>query len=175
MSINSHWIIGFVLALTFASPVQAKIIKSSPDHFTLRHEAVSSLTPKQIWKRLKSPASWWHPDHTYSGSVKNLRIDLRPGGLWRETWSGGSVAHGTVLYVKKGEVLRLDAPFGPLQEMAVTDIWTITVKPYEDGSKIIFDEIANGSPESDLGKMAKAVDFVKEEAIQRLAATKLPN
>ena len=72
---------------------------------------------------------------------------------------------------KKGEILRLDAPFGPLQEMAVKDVWTITVTPEGDGSKIVFDEVVNGSAASDLEEMAKAVDFVKQEAIGRLAGT----
>jgi uncharacterized protein YndB with AHSA1/START domain len=155
--------------LLFSTPAQSKIIKSEPDHFTLRHEAVSELAPNQIWRRLKNPASWWHPDHTYSGSAQNLRIKLKAGGVWREDWRDGSVVHGTVLYVKKGEVLRLDAPFGPLQQMAVKDVWTITVTPKGDGSKIVFDEVVNGTDESNLEEMATAVDFVKEEAIQRLA------
>lgn len=100
---------------------------------------------------------------------------MRPGGLWQETWPGGSVVHGTVLYIKKGEVLRLNAPFGPLQEMAVTDIWTITLTPYNEGAKIVFDEVVNGSSESDLIEMAKAVDFVKQDAIERLAAERALN
>jgi len=161
--------IAALTALCIAFPAHAEVVKSAPDHFTLKHEAISEFTPKQIWRRLKSPASWWHPDHTYSGSAKNLRLDMRPGGLWRETWKGGSVVHGTVLYIKKGEILRLDAPFGPLQEMAVKDVWTITVTPEGDGSKIVFDEIVNGTASSNLEDMATAVDFVKEEAIKRLA------
>ncbi len=162
---------GLILALSFSVPAQAEIIASTPDHFTLKHEASSDYTPKQIWQRLKNPSRWWHPDHTYSGSAKNLSIRLRAGGQWKEKWKDGSVVHGTVLYVKKGEILRLDAPFGPLQEMAVKDVWTITVMPEGTGSKIVFDEVVNGTASSNLEDMAKAVDFVKQEAITRLAGT----
>ena len=161
--------IAAMIAVCFVLPAQAEIVKSSPDHFTLRHEAVSEFTPQQIWQRLAKPSSWWHPDHTYSGSAKNLRIKLKAGGKWREDWKDGSVVHGTVLYVKKGEILRLDAPFGPLQEMAIKDVWTITVTPHEKGSKIVFDEVVNGTKDSALEEMATAVDFVKQEAIKRLA------
>ena len=73
---------------------------------------------------------------------------LKASGTWREDWRGGSVVHGTVLYVKKGEILRLDAPFGPLQEMAIKDVWTISVTPEGDGAKIVFDEVVNGEIEA---------------------------
>lgn len=168
-------VIGILVAATSALPAHAKVIKSAPDHFTLKHEAISTLPPKAVWKKLINPAKWWHPDHSYSGSSKNMSIKAKAGGQWKEVWPGGSVIHGEILYIKPGEQMRLSAPFGPLQEMAVTDIWTITITPHEDGSKIVFDEIANGTSASKLDELAKAVDFVKEEAIQRLAASTLPN
>jgi uncharacterized protein YndB with AHSA1/START domain len=106
--------------------------------------------------------------HSYSGDAANLSLDPRAGGLWKEEWDGGSVAHGTVLYVKPGEQLRLAAPFGPLQSMAVDVVWTITITPEGTGSKVVFDEVANGSGASNLDKIAGAVDSVKGEAINRL-------
>ena len=153
------------------SSVQADITKANPDHYTLRHEATSSMAPDVLWQRLIKPATWWHPEHSYSGDAANLSLDARAGGLWREDWAGGSVAHGEVLYVKDGEQLRLNAPFGPLQERAVTVVWTITITPEGEGSKVVFDEVANGTSESGLDALAPAVNFVKGEAIKRLVAT----
>jgi len=147
----------------------ARIIASSLDHYTLHQEAISSDTPDAIWERLIHPARWWHPDHSFSGNAENLTLEPIAGGFWREQWDGGSVAHGRVLYVKDGEQLRLNAPFGPLQEMAVTVIWTITITQHGTGSKIVFEEIANGTTKSNLIEIAPAVDFVKTEAINRLA------
>jgi len=168
-----------IFALTTAflasSPAHAKVVNSTPDHFTLKHEAISTIPPKALWKKLIKPQTWWHPDHTYSGSSKNLSLKAKAGGLWKEVWPEGSVIHGQVLYIKKGQQLRLSAPFGPLQEMAVTDIWTITISPHENGSKIVFDEVANGTAASGLDELAKAVDFVKQEAIERLADSDLKN
>ena len=48
-------------------------------------------------------------------------------------------------------------------------IWTITIEPAEDGSTVIFDEVATAPPGSNMTEMAKAVDYVKGEGIRRLA------
>ena len=160
----------FCLAMSmYLAPLaQADIIKSGPDHFTLKHEGISELSPEDLWARLINPNQWWHPDHSYSGSSEHFSLDLKAGGLWLEEWDGGSVAHGQVLYVNPGKEIRLDAPFGPLQQMAVKAIWTISITPHEDGSKVVFDEVVNGSSESNLEEMAAAVNYVKTEAMSRL-------
>ncbi len=158
------------LVLT-ATQAQAEIIEASEDHYVLHHEARSAMSPADLWARLIRPADWWHPDHTYSGDAGNLSFDPQAGGLWREDWADGSVLHGRVLNVTPGKMLRLDAPFGPLQEMAVTTDWTITIEPDGEGSKVTFNEISNGVTASKLDTLAPAVDFVKGEAIQRLTAS----
>lgn len=159
------------LAASSLSPgAAAEVISASSDHFRLRHEAVSPLPPKQLWRRLVRPSSWWSSDHTYSGDARHLRFEARAGALWREDWPGGSVAHGRVLFVDPGKVLRLEAPFGPLQEMAVSSVWTITLTPEGTGARVRFDQIANGSATSGLDSIAGAVDGVMQAAITRLAA-----
>ena len=146
----------------------AEITSSSKTHFVLHHEATSTLTAEQLWDRLVKPATWWHSDHTYSGKSENLSLIAEAGGTWREVWEGGSVTHGEVVFVKPGEMLRLIAPFGPLQGLGAYTIWTITITPNEDGSTVKFDEVSNGPPTADMAEIAKAVDFVKGEAISRL-------
>lgn len=152
-------------------PARADIVSAKPDHYTLKHEATSTMSPGALWSRLIKPETWWHPEHSYSGVAANLSLDPTAGGLWREDWEGGSVAHGVVLYVKQGEQLRLDAPFGPLQELAVSVVWTITISSNGEGSRVVFDEIANGTAGSGLDALAPAVNFVKGEAIKRLVST----
>ncbi len=161
-----------ILASLIVSPsfLRAEIVAASDTHFVLRHEAVSALETAQLWERLIRPEKWWHPDHTYSGDSANLKLDATAGGLWREDWEGGSVSHGRVLYVKQGAQLRMEAPFGPLQGLGAYTIWTITISPVEGGSKVMFDEMSTAPPGTDMAKLAEAVDFVKEEAIQRLAS-----
>jgi uncharacterized protein YndB with AHSA1/START domain len=112
---------------------------------------------------------WWHPSHTYSGDAANLSLDVRPGGLWKEEWDGGSVAHGHVLFVQPGSTLRLEAPFGPLQSIGAYTIWTITITATDEGSVVVFDEVSTGPPTADMAGLAPAVDRVKAEAIGRLA------
>ena len=151
-----------------ANPAAADIVTSGADHYILKHEAVSSSPPDAVWARLIEPASWWSGDHTYSGDANNLSLDPRAGGHWRETFAGGSVLHGTVIYVDEGETLRLNAPFGPLQEMGVSVVWTISIAPEGDGTKVTFTEKATGASKSSLDKIAPAVDAVKRQAIENL-------
>ncbi|MEM9494922.1 MAG: hypothetical protein AAGA09_02870 [Pseudomonadota bacterium] len=159
-----------LLSCTLATQAGAEVTASAPDHYTLKHEGVSPLKPDALWARLIKPADWWHPEHTYSGDSKNLSLEAKAGGQWREDWDGGSVTHGVVLLVKEGETVRMDAPFGPLQEMGVSVIWTISLAPDDEtgGTKVTFTEIANGTHASKLGDIAGAVDFVKGEAMARL-------
>ncbi|MBI1339354.1 ATPase [bacterium] len=156
--------------LAAARPAAAEVVRAGDDHFTLRLEAASSLSPAALWDRLIVPARWWSSDHTYSGDARNLSLDAHAGGLWRESWAGGSVAHGRVLSVQPGKMLRLDAPFGPLQELAVTCIWTITIRPEGEGAVVRFDLVANGSAASGLASIAPAVDFVNSQALKSLVA-----
>ena len=150
---------------------KAEVISSAPDHFTLKLEADTNLTPEQVWDRLIVPSEWWQSDHTYSLDANNLSLDPQAGGLWREDWDGGSVWHGTVLQAQPNKSLALSAPFGPLQGLAVTSIWTITLTPLEEsgGTKITFDHVTNGTEASRLDQMAPAVDFVKSAALASLA------
>tara|TARA_R110002051_G_scaffold186284_1_gene255615 strand:+ start:2032 stop:2538 length:507 start_codon:yes stop_codon:yes gene_type:complete len=159
-----------LLVAALSASAHAEVISASPDHYELKQEAVSTLAPGELWDRLIHPELWWHPDHTYSGTSEHLSLDPKAGGLWKETWANGSVAHGTVLTVVHGKMLRLDAPFGPLQGMAVTVIWTITLVPEGKSTRVVFAETANGATASALDQLAPAVDGVKTEAIKRLVS-----
>lgn len=158
-------------ALIAAVPAaHAEIISSAPDHFTLKLEAETELSPDEVWARLIDPSSWWLSEHTYSGSSDNLSLNPHAGGVWREDWEGGSVWHGTVLLALPDQRLSLSAPFGPLQGLAVDSVWTISLTPLEDaGTRITFDHVTNGTVASQLDQLAPAVNFVKREALESLA------
>ena len=161
------WLLGTSL---LAGPGHAEVVSTSGNHFALRHEGVTALTAEEAWRRLVKPASWWDARHTYSGDAANLSLDLDAGGLWREDWDGGSIAHGRVLFIDKGRALRLEAPFGPLQGIGAYVIWTITLETANEGTRIVFEESAIGPPVTDYEELAKAVDFVKSEAMRSLTA-----
>ena len=151
-----------------ALPFFAEVATHAPDAFTLRQEAVSTLAPDALWTRLTSPASWWADAHTYSGDAVNLSFEAKSGACWCEAWDGGSVAHGRVLTVMPPKTLVLDAPFGPLQSMPATTIWTITLTPEGEGTRVTSEQRASGA--EGLGDLAAPVDAVMTEAISRLAA-----
>lgn len=176
MNISTLKRLVFVTTYLLAASSQADVVSSSSSHYQLKHSAESSMPPAELWQRLANPQTWWHPDHTYSGDSNNLSLDTQAGGLWREDWQGNSVLHGSVLLAKENEMLRLDAPFGPLQEMGVSVVWTISLSPSESGGTlVVFDEIANGSDISKLDGLAPAVDFVKAEALRRLTENSASN
>ena len=80
------------------------------------------------------------------------------------------MAHGAVVQVIKGSLLRLEAPFGPLQGMGAYVIWTIKIEPSGEGSIVTFDEVAMAPPGSSLEAVAPAGDGVKGEAMRQLVS-----
>ena len=165
-----HVLIPAVAVSFVTSVATAEVVSSAPDHFTLALEAETELNPDEVWARLIEPKDWWQSDHSYSGDAANLSLDPQPGGLWREDWEDGSVWHGTVLQAQPGKVLSLQAPFGPLQPLAVNAVWTISLTEMETGGTMIrFDHVTNGTSSSGLDQLAPAVDYVKSEALKSLA------
>ncbi len=115
-----------VLALALSTPAYAAQDYAEDDSFKLVIAAVIQATPDQIYRMLGQPRRWWSSAHTYSGDARNLKLDLRAGGCFCETMpkGKGSIEHGRVIQAMKGKLLRLSAPLGPLQEMAVTGTLT---------------------------------------------------
>lgn len=157
------------ILVIFAKSSSAEVLKATPSHFSLSISENSTLTPEQVWKKLIEPKTWWHSDHTYSGKAENLTLELKAGGNWREDWAGGSVLHGTIINIQTNKMLRLEAPFGPLQEKAIKAIWTISLMKINTGTTIKFEFVANGDANSELDKLAEAVNYVKSAAIRSLA------
>ena len=169
----TRWLLRLFLCVTAAlAPItRAEVLDSAPGHYHLRQEGLSALPPTQLWQRLLEPSRWWSPAHTYSGDAGNLDLDARVGGYWRESWQGGAVAHGRVIFLSAPESLRLEAPFGPLQGLGAYTVWTITLEAAADGTRVVFEETAIAPPGADLETLAVAVDTVKSEAMRRLTET----
>lgn len=159
-----------MLCAALASPAMAEVVASSDTHYVLRHEARSAEPPAAVWQRLIHPERWWSSAHTFSGDAAHLRLDPQAGGVWREDWDSGSVSHGTVLAAMKDQLLRLNAPFGPLAGAGAHVVWTITLHADGAGTRALFDEVASGPPSAKLAQLAPAVDGVKSEAMRRLTA-----
>jgi uncharacterized protein YndB with AHSA1/START domain len=157
-----------LLVLMLAPPLRADVVSSSDTHYVLRLEARADLPPAMLWKRLVNPAAWWSADHSYSGDAANLSLDVGAGGLWKESWGNNSVVHGRLLTAIEGQLLRLEAPFGPLQAKGAYVIWTISLKPDGEGTLVVFDEVAHAPAGSNMIELAPAVHGVKQAAIESL-------
>jgi hypothetical protein len=93
--------------------------------------------PQFIYDHLTGDISdWW--DHSFSGDPYKLYIDARPGGGFYEIFdeTGDGVKHATVIYAKRGEMLRMEGPLG-LAGQAVTLVCTYTLSPSDDESTLL--------------------------------------
>lgn len=167
-------VLGAAAALGHVSAAKADVIGAAPDGFALRFEASSTLDRDALWARALSISQWWSGAHTYSGDAANLSLDPVPGGCWCERWDGGAVEHGRVIALLDGALLRVEAPFGPLQGMGVTAILSLTFRDVEDeaegGTLVSVDFVASGSSAAGLDGLAPAVDRVVGEQVARLVA-----
>jgi hypothetical protein len=155
-----------------AAPLaRADVVSATPGAFVLHAEQTVSVSPAQAWTKLVRVGDWWNSEHTYSGNSHNLSLDLRAGGCWCERWNGGAVEHARVLLVLNRDgvrTLRLNAPLGPLQEMAVNAILTFTVAPDHAGAKIRMTYRVSGDASLSLDQVGPGVNGVIMEQYGRL-------
>ena len=171
--------------LALASPVRAEVIAQDSPGFVSRNAVVVAGTPAAVWNRLVAPAEWWSSVHTFSGDAANLTLDPVPGGCFCERLPAdeeapakpgapraparGGVEHMRVVFVDHAKALRLVGALGPLQSEAVNATLTITLKPVEGGTRVIFEYIVGGYMRYPADKIAHAVDGVMAEQLLSLA------
>ena len=151
-----------------SSPASAAVKEAAVDHLLVAHSVEVHADAKTTFHALGEIGHWWNSQHTYSGDAKNLTLDLKAGGCWCEQWADGSVIHGTVLFAKAPDTLRLSAPLGPLQAMGVNAILTFSLSSAGQGTKVDVTLLVNGSSTSGLDKLAPIVDGVLGEQVARL-------
>ncbi len=128
------------------------------------------LARETAWARLVAISSWWEGSHTYSGDAANLTLDPVAGGCWCEMWEAGEIEHGRVVAAMKNNVLRVQGAFGPLQEMGVNAVLTITLNDGASAGATGFtmDYRVAGSSLSNLAPLATIVDGVLQSQFDRL-------
>ena len=90
--------------------------------------------PEFVYDHLTGDISgWW--DHSFSGDPLKLYIEAKPGGGFYEIFneSGDGVRHATVIFAKRGEMLRMEGPLG-LSGQAITLVCTYTLKKADEGT-----------------------------------------
>ena len=117
---------GVLAALPCAAVAEVK--SASADGFLIEHRFTIAAPAAKAWESLLHPERWWPADHTWSGKRENLSLAADIGGCFCERWDGNSVEHGRVILVMPGKMLRLDAALGPLQEMAVSGVITVSLE-----------------------------------------------
>lgn len=169
-----HLLAAFVCTLLFWAPneASAEVTAATPASFVIRGEIEIAAPPEQVWRRFGRLSSWWASSHTYSGDARNLSLDLRAGGCWCERWDRRqSVEHGRVIMVLQNEdvrTARIQAALGPLQQMGVVAVLTVTISGYNAGTKIVFEYRVTGEPSQNLDRIAAPVDTVLMEQLGRL-------
>lgn len=158
-----------VLAVGVAAPALATIKQSSPDGFLMEWSDTIAAPPERVYGALLQWGQWWNAEHSYSGAASNFTLDPHAGGCLCERWGQASVEHGRVLMAMPDQLLRLEAPFGPLQGQAVRAILTFRLEPVATGTLLTTTFRVSGGSQSALDRSAPPVHAVMSEGWQRLA------
>jgi len=178
------WAGALVGVLAGGVPARAEVTAQTTLGFVSRNVVVVSATPAAVWKRLVTPSAWWSSDHTFSGDAANLTLDPVAGGCFCEKLpaddvppgkpgaaprSRGGVEHMRVVFVDHARALRLVGALGPLQSEAVSATLTVTLKPVDGGTRVIFEYVVGGYMRYPADKIAPAVDTVMGNQLLGLA------
>ena len=138
----------------------ADVRQAAPDGAIIEHRFQISALPAATWQTLVHPERWWPADHTWSGVPGNLSLAPEAGGCFCERWGEASAEHARVIMSRPGELLRMRGSLGPLQEMAVTGVLTITLAAKDGGTEAIVTYRLSGDPTHRLDGFIGAVDSV---------------
>jgi hypothetical protein len=156
--------------LAAAGTAHADVIGVSPTGFVTRFQRDVQATPAQAFDAIGRLPQWWNPQHSYSGKSANLRFALKAGDCFCEEWDGSSIEHARVLLVMRNALVRLEGGLGPLQELGVNGILTLSTGV--EGGKTFVRLLyrVQGSPEGGFEKLAPIVDRVMGEQFNRWSA-----
>lgn len=157
------------LMIAAAVPASAEVVQTSASGFQLRSVAVlEEAEAHEAWSALSRWGEWWSSAHTYSGDAAHLTLAMQAGGCLCEVWPGGQIEHARVLlaWPEQG-LLRMNAPFGPLQAQPVTAILTYSIRTRDEGGVEVIQTLAVGGGDETTAAMAEGVDFVMSQGLTR--------
>ena len=170
------------LALAFAAasaPVAAEVIEKSETHFVTRDARVIAAEPYEVWAALIAPGGWWNDSHTWSGEAANLYLSAQAGGCFCELLPErsdapegvrrGSARHMEVVQAAPPAVLRMRGGLGPLQSEPVDGVLTITLKPVDGGTRVLWEYVVGGTMRFEIDEISGAVDGVMSQQLAGLA------
>lgn len=149
-----------LVLLAATAPASAELLHQAPEAMSIRHRYEIPTTPAVAWQVLVHPERWWPESHTWSGSRSNLSLVPEAGGCFCERWDGGSSEHGRVVMAQPGRMLRLNAALGPLQEMAISGVLSISLGPEGERTIATVTYRVSGDAEHRLDQLAPIVNQV---------------
>jgi uncharacterized protein YndB with AHSA1/START domain len=159
-------------ALLAGSPLvgSAAVKSSAPDAFLIEQRFTIAAPAAKVWDTLLHPEDWWPSDHTWSGDRRNLRLSGEADACFCERWVGGSVEHGRVVMAIPGSLLRMNATLGPLQEMALSGVITVSLTEKDGTTEMVVTHRVSGDASHKLDAIAPIVDQVNAQQFGALAA-----
>ncbi len=162
-----------------AAPVSAEVIETSDSGFTTRDSAVVEAGTQAIWLALITPGEWWNDAHTWSGAASNMTLEPQAGGCFCERIPAseedgaigleGSVRHMTVVQSFPRKVLRMRGGLGPLQSEPADGVLTITLKPVDGATRILWEYVVGGHMRYEVPVIARVVDRVMSQQLKGIA------
>ena len=150
-----------ILGLALSSTSAAAVSETRDGYFKTESVVLVNLPPAAAWRGLIRIPAWWDPEHTWSGTAKNLSLEPRGGGCFCEKLAdGGSVQHARVVFAQPGKLLRMDGALGPLQEMAVSGVITVSLEEKDGTTTAVVTHRVSGDPSHKLDALAPIVDQV---------------
>ena len=148
----------------------AAVKSAAPDAFLIEQRFTIAAPAAKVWDTLLHPEDWWPSDHTWSGDRRNLRLSGEAGACFCERWVGGSVEHGRVVMAIPGSLLRMNATLGPLQEMALSGVITVSLTEKDGKTEMVVTHRVSGDTSHKLDAIAPIVDQVNAQQFGALAA-----
>ena len=162
-----------------AAPASAEVIETSGSGFTTRDSVVVEAGTQAIWLALITPGEWWNDAHTWSGAASNMTLEPQAGGCFCERIPAseedgaigleGSVRHMTVVQSFPRKVLRMRGGLGPLQSEPADGVLTITLKPVDGATRILWEYVVGGHMRYEVPVIARAVDGVMSQQLKGIA------
>jgi hypothetical protein len=140
------WLLSFLISNGSASTLLAQetvgpaVRESVPSDrpygaFVFRDSVHLRVSPGEAFDRFLEVDAWW--DHRFSQDPHRFFIEPRPGGGFYEIFdeTGDGVLHATVIFVRRGEVLRMRGPLG-LSGYAIDMVFTLNFEATPSGTSV---------------------------------------
>lgn len=142
------------------------VIENDSNGFVTESIVSIRASAEHVFDTLGKISKWWDSNHTYTLDATNLSLDLRVGGRFLEEMENGQgVVHSTVIFSKRGELLRLSGALGPLQMLGAHGTLTFQFEPSELGVDLHAKYVVMAR---NLQEWAAAVERVLQEQLIRL-------